>query len=237
MHVRIILWGVVLAILVVLAALYLSGEKELLSEISSMPDTEQKATSTASDIPSVAASYGEVTLSLKQMARFEELRLVPLSVSEDSRCPVDVQCIQAGTVRIELRMISGLGTSTMQIELGREVTTEAEVIRFVSVSPDAHSNKPIGEDEYRFTFEVRQKEEESVSVTPTVPQPLEIPTGKCFVGGCSSQLCTDNPDMASTCEYREEYACYQNAECKRQSNGQCGWTQTPQLEACLLSSQ
>jgi len=57
--------------------------------------------------------------------------------------------------------------------------------------------------------------------------------GDCFVGGCSSQLCTDQPDAASTCEWREEYACYQKASCERQSDGQCGWTKTAELEACL----
>lgn len=57
--------------------------------------------------------------------------------------------------------------------------------------------------------------------------------GACYAGGCSGQLCTDQPDAASTCEWREEYACYKGASCERQSDGQCGWTKTPELEACL----
>jgi hypothetical protein len=59
----------------------------------------------------------------------------------------------------------------------------------------------------------------------------------CYVGGCSGQLCTDDPDAASTCEYREEYMCYRTATCERQSSGQCGWTQSPQLSACLIKAQ
>lgn len=55
----------------------------------------------------------------------------------------------------------------------------------------------------------------------------------CFVGGCSGQLCTDQPDAASTCEWRDEYACYQSATCERQGDGQCGWTKTAELEKCL----
>lgn len=58
-------------------------------------------------------------------------------------------------------------------------------------------------------------------------------TGGCFVGGCSSQLCSDQEGMISTCEWREEYACYQQATCERQSNGDCGWTQDAELQACL----
>ncbi len=60
-------------------------------------------------------------------------------------------------------------------------------------------------------------------------------SGSCIVGGCSGQLCVDaaQGDVASTCEYRDEYACYKTATCERQQNGQCGWTQTATLNQCL----
>jgi hypothetical protein len=61
------------------------------------------------------------------------------------------------------------------------------------------------------------------------------PQGSCFVGGCSGQICTDNPNIASTCEWREEYACYRTAKCERQASGQCGWTDTKELRACLIN--
>lgn len=59
-------------------------------------------------------------------------------------------------------------------------------------------------------------------------------TKACVVTGCSSQICSDE-DMATTCEYREEYACYKTATCKRQADGQCGWTQTTELTSCLMN--
>lgn len=57
----------------------------------------------------------------------------------------------------------------------------------------------------------------------------------CVVGGCSGQLCVDplSEPGISTCEWRPEYACYANATCERQVDGQCGWTQTAELQACL----
>jgi len=78
------------------------------------------------------------------------------------------------------------------------------------------------------------------SVTDSVvidskPQPAPV-MGKCYVGGCSSQICSDQPGMMSTCEYRDEYACYQTATCERQASGACGWTETTTLKACLGSS-
>ena len=59
--------------------------------------------------------------------------------------------------------------------------------------------------------------------------------GQCFVGGCSGQICSENEGAISTCEWRAEYACYQDATCERQTNGDCGWTQTSSLQACLAS--
>jgi hypothetical protein len=55
----------------------------------------------------------------------------------------------------------------------------------------------------------------------------------CFVGGCSGQICSDQEGVISTCEWRDEYACYQAATCERQPDGLCGFTPTPELEACL----
>ncbi len=59
-------------------------------------------------------------------------------------------------------------------------------------------------------------------------------SGGCVIGGCSGQLCIEEgDDGVSTCEFREEYACYGSASCERQADGQCGWTQTDELTSCL----
>jgi hypothetical protein len=57
----------------------------------------------------------------------------------------------------------------------------------------------------------------------------------CVKTGCSGQLCFER-HMASTCEWRPEYACYRNAECARQADGACGWTETPTFRSCLGSN-
>ncbi|WP_437524096.1 hypothetical protein WME79_35355 [Sorangium sp. So ce726] len=55
----------------------------------------------------------------------------------------------------------------------------------------------------------------------------------CKVTGCSGQVCADE-EVATTCEYREEYACYkEHGVCERGASGECGWRATPELEACL----
>ncbi len=80
--------------------------------------------------------------------------------------------------------------------------------------------------------------EEPVLVLPTQPVEITTPALKqeCFVGGCSSQVCSDQPDMMSTCEWRESYACYRTATCERQASGQCGWSETAELKSCLVNA-
>lgn len=56
----------------------------------------------------------------------------------------------------------------------------------------------------------------------------------CRVAGCSGQLCVGRDDDGiSTCEFREEYACYADATCTLQPDGHCGFTPTPELERCI----
>lgn len=179
--------------------------------------------------------YGEFEIGIGETAAFEDLKIRVLSVEEDSRCPIDVQCIQAGTVKVAVELVSAMGTRTETLELGTSLTTESQKITFMGAMPQRVAGAHIPNSAYSFTFEVVEKEE----ISSEVPFPLPLPVknnGACYVGGCSSQLCTDDPDMASTCEYREEYACYQTATCKRQSSGECGWTPTSELRACLSGS-
>jgi len=182
-------------------------------------------------VPTVM-QYGQVTLKVGQWAVFPDIRIRPLLVSEDSRCPSDVDCVQAGTVRVELETVSGMGTSTDTLSLDSFLTTEAEMVTFMDAKPMASSQKEIPQNEYQLVFMVEKR---SMQIIP-LPDPRPVNVGPCYVGGCSSQLCTDTPDMASTCEYREEYACYAHATCERQSNGQCGWTPTPSFNSCMQNA-
>lgn len=60
----------------------------------------------------------------------------------------------------------------------------------------------------------------------------EMPDKPCMRTGCSGQVCSDE-EVITTCEYRTEYECYKKAACERQKNGECGFTETPELLACL----
>ena len=58
----------------------------------------------------------------------------------------------------------------------------------------------------------------------------------CKKTGCSGQVCSDQ-EVITTCEYKTEYECYKRAACERQANGECGFTPTPELTACLRRSR
>ncbi len=67
---------------------------------------------------------------------------------------------------------------------------------------------------------------------------LGLQANGCAVAGCSGQLCVsadEAGDIITTCEYREEYACYREASCEPQQDGKCGWTQTRELTRCLAN--
>jgi hypothetical protein len=192
-------------------------------------DTVALEDCTPSNVPASQLNivpYGNVTLKMGELATFRNISIRPLSIEEDSRCPLDVQCIQAGTVRVRLEVVSGMGTSTSIVKLGSPFTTEGEVITLTEAAPAKNSKIQISATDYRLTFTVMKQG------TPVVTNP----GGKCYIGGCSAQLCTDTPDAVSTCEYTARYACYKTATCERQPNGQCGWTPSAQLSACLANS-
>lgn len=86
-----------------------------------------------------------------------------------------------------------------------------------------------------------EKKVEEVVLPPHSPtkggdEPVIVDDGdmepKCIVTGCSGQICADK-EMPSICDFRPQYACYQKATCERQITGECGWTETEELNACL----
>ncbi|MDO8741956.1 MAG: hypothetical protein Q7J45_00255 [bacterium] len=139
----------------------------------------------------VAGSPGPTgaTARIGQEVHLLDVRITPLKVLEDSRCPIDVQCIQAGTVRIEVRLVSGLGTAQQEFKLGQAVTTEAEEITLTSVTPSPKAGVKIAESDYVFTFKVTKRESTvaplnsgvrgSVTLSPTCPVERMPPDPAC----------------------------------------------------------
>ena len=75
----------------------------------------------------------------------------PKSLAEDSRCPVDVQCIQAGTVRVAV----AVGTDEVIFKLGEPRTVAQMTMTPTSVVPSQKNSKvTVAPADYRFTFTI-----------------------------------------------------------------------------------
>jgi len=189
-----------------------------------------------------------ITIQVDDSATFPDGLKITLTRLMDSRCKEGVVCIWAGELTFTFSVVGGtVGASATEFTL--------ETLQI--------SEKVIGG--YRFTLNVNSATETAATITVNNKNPetgcnFEVKTcpdesqvGRagpnceftscsaaikdgCFVGGCSGQICSNKKDIITTCEYKAEYACYKEARCEKQSNGQCGWTQTPALTACITKS-
>jgi hypothetical protein len=126
------------------------------SSVGRVPPTCEFAACPAST-PAQSGETVTLTTKIDQGASGLGIKIIPLAVLEDSRCPVDVQCIQAGTVRIQALLTSGMGEATQTFELRKPVTTEAEIVELVEVRPESHSETPIDAFGYTFIFKVTKR--------------------------------------------------------------------------------
>ncbi|OGZ69030.1 MAG: hypothetical protein A3D35_02755 [Candidatus Staskawiczbacteria bacterium RIFCSPHIGHO2_02_FULL_34_9] len=165
------------------------------------------------------ADFGkEVTFAVNQKVKFTDGLILTLKQIDDSRCKPNVVCIWAGEL-----------APTFDIKGGNYGSGILEVIE---ISLGTIHNSILVESGY--IFELKSATETTATI---VINRKEVGVDGCYIGGCSSQICSDQEDVVSTCEYREEYACYKNAKCERQNDGKCGWTQTDQLTQCLNSAK
>lgn len=77
--------------------------------------------------------------------------------------------------------------------------------------------------------------QQTTSQVPDESQHAAVHDG-CSLSGCSGEICTEASEasnVVTTCIYKAQYACLRAATCERQTNGHCGWTNTPELRACI----
>src|SRR6185369_14118632 len=56
----------------------------------------------------------------------------------------------------------------------------------------------------------------------------------CVRSGCNNELCVRaGSELMTTCVYRPEYACLQQATCEENAQGNCAFTITDTVRACL----
>lgn len=116
---------------------------------------EHSATTT----PSIDETFRVATISprIDNGASALGVMVVPLEILEDSRCPTDVTCIWAGTVRLRATVVSDSGQGDGVFVLGEPIQMGGEVITLTAVQPNPISTEAISSDEYVFTFTIERK--------------------------------------------------------------------------------
>jgi hypothetical protein len=79
-------------------------------------------------------------------------RLLPMALEEDSRCPVGVQCIHAGTVRVQVRVHEASGSRLSSVALRQPLQLVTGWLHLTSVCPPRLASADLAASDYLFRF-------------------------------------------------------------------------------------
>jgi len=94
------------------------------------------------------------TAGLGQVAVVNGLRIRPIEVVEDSRCPTAVNCVWAGRLTVRARMYGPGWTQIRDFELGVAQAVDQYRVTLVAAEPKKATPADIDPRAYRFTFAV-----------------------------------------------------------------------------------
>ncbi|HXH00480.1 MAG TPA: hypothetical protein VNI79_08745 [Sphingomicrobium sp.] len=92
------------------------------------------------------------TAGLGKIATVGTLRVRPMQIVEDSRCPINARCVWAGRLVLRAEARGASGREVRDLTLGEPITIQGTSLALVSVEPAKMAGtvgKPIP---YRFTF-------------------------------------------------------------------------------------
>lgn len=108
--------------------------------------------------PHVDVSAGEPSPSYAQLGQtvmVGPLRVTPLKVLEDSRCPMNARCIWAGQVRLRIRTQQNGTTQSLEITSGKALSVHGGALELTEIQPDkvtGENRGAIDSSDYRFGF-------------------------------------------------------------------------------------
>ena len=94
------------------------------------------------------------TAGLGQIAVVNGLRIRPIEVVDDSRCPAAVNCVWAGRLTVRARMNGPGWTQIRDFELGVAQAVDRYRVTLVAAEPEKAAPGGIDPRAYRFTFAV-----------------------------------------------------------------------------------
>jgi hypothetical protein len=107
--------------------------------------------------PPPVALDTDVTLARGETAGVKDTRLEVgfVDVTEDSRCPSDVQCVWAGEVKVRLSLRRGLDEPIRtEVREGEAMALDGYRVILVRVTPYPMSTRPPRPNDYRATLKI-----------------------------------------------------------------------------------
>lgn len=92
------------------------------------------------------------TARLGEVATLNGLRIRPLRVIEDSRCPINARCVWAGRIILLTEVRSAAGRTTYDLTLGEQVSLAGGRLALVAAEPGRTAGTQSEAGAYRFTF-------------------------------------------------------------------------------------
>ena len=109
------------------------------------------------DCPTPHATSARVTTYMDGTATALNVSVTPHAIISDSRCPIDVTCISAGTIEILTVLSTKTSHGEHKLTLGKPQVFGDYVVTLVAVTPDKKQAKSIPDSSFRFTFEIAKR--------------------------------------------------------------------------------
>ena len=112
------------------------------------------ACSTAADSPDVPGCRVTECVAIGEAQQvWEDLIVTPLEVLEDSRCPIEAECVWEGRVRLNARLDMGHETISITLDSNEPIRINGGFLSIAEIAPDMSSAwSPIQPEDYRFGF-------------------------------------------------------------------------------------
>ena len=97
------------------------------------------------------------TAGIGQWANADGLRVKPLAIIEDSRCPINVVCVWAGRLVVRAEVTGGSWRETHDFELRKPQSIPGGQMTLMEAVPSKLAGQPIEPADYRFIFAVTRE--------------------------------------------------------------------------------
>ena len=93
------------------------------------------------------------TAAFGQVAYVNGLKVRPLKIIEDSRCPINAMCVWAGRIVVRSEVRGGSWRKTLDLELGKPQQIADGALTLMAVQPSKLAGAPTDPRANRFTFD------------------------------------------------------------------------------------